>query len=653
MKIYALDLLRGKTPDPYYKNLFWFADVCDPDATPSAITSATKNAIENIEGIEKTTIQILSTLQPDKIVYAIAETPTLCSIAIARPEIRSITELSDLAKYIIIHELQANGTTRTFSFWFVMNVSILSEGKFRLDLQRDEWASNWSAYIKTPIQFNRRHVRRWRRITPGVESFAPVFNGLSDPVAESMVISKTHDEPAPVFGSSKVTIPGVGDVRPVMLWRYIRFNTTHFYHKEGTTYQGLTRPAVIELPHNIPSCAYPLGIIYRADDTSKTYFRPFQKVQDGSTTHDIDFAEVVGYTSPYIVDSFITTRPPRPFTWDNYTTGGNTYLRAKPVMTDDTTAPVVYNDNYVTYGTFPPTEDYKLPGGMVYRVSTANNSTARESFADSFTLSQDATEFPGSETKIFEAPYSSKVLKIGSAKIDVSPAPGRETVTVEIPCKLGTSIIIKGDGKEIAEVPGWWAGMQIDTMNSAIEEWLIANRNTYEMGKNLQVVNTLTGFVKGIATENYGGAAASIMSGVQEAARGEARIKDLTNTPNSTTLPTANGFDNLPFVDHPLLAITETIDEAKTKILQFWKRYGYPDNTTAAMVDAITRDEFVYMQGTPILPTPGILPPRQSWFNGAIGSGVYLWRIHDEGGTLTTTYGETNDPAQILNNDEV
>ena len=173
------------------------------------------------------------------------------------------------------------------------------------------------------------------------------------------------------------------------------------------------------------------------------------------------------------------------------------------------------------------------------------------------------------------------------------------------------------------------------------------------MGKNLQVVNTLTGFVKGIATENYGGAAASIMSGVQEAARGEARIKDLTNTPNSTTLPTANGFDNLPFVDHPLLAITETIDEAKTKILQFWKRYGYPDNTTAAMVDAITRDEFVYMQGTPILPTPGILPPRQSWFNGAIGSGVYLWRIHDEGGTLTTTYGETNDPAQILNNDEV
>lgn len=652
MKIYALDLLSGKTPDPYYKNLFWFPDVCDPSsATP--LPSQTRTAIESIEGVTKTTIQLLSTLEPDKTVYAIAETPTVCSLTIARSEIRSISELSDMAKYIIIHELQANGATRTFSFWFVMNISILSEGKFRVDLQRDEWASNWSVYINTPIQFTRRHTPRWRRLTPGVDSFAPIFNGLSDPVAESMVMSKTHDEPAPVFGSSYVNIQGVGYVHAVMLWRYIRFNTTHFYHKEGTTYQGIGSPAAVELPQNIPSCAYPLGLIYRADDTSKTYFRPFQKVHDGTTNHDISFTVVVGYTSPYIVDSFVTTRPPRPFTWDFLTVGGNTYLRAKPVMTEDTTAPIVYDDNYVVYGTFPPTDDYKLPGGMVYRVSTSNGSSTRESFADSFTFSQIAETYPQTETKIFEAPYSANVLKIGSAHIDISPAPGRETVTVEIPCKLGTSIIIKGDGKEIAEVPGWWAGMQIDTMNSAIEDWLIANRNTYEMGKNLQVVNTLTGVVKGIATKNYGGAAASMMAGVEEAARGEARIKDLTNTPNSTTLPTANGFDNLPFVDHPLIAVTETIDEAKQKILKFWKRYGYPDNSTAAMKDSITRDEVVYMQGTPTVPTPGIIPPRQSWFVSAVSSGVYLWRIHNTLGVLTTTYGETLDPADILNRDEV
>ena len=653
MRIYALDLLRGKTPDPYYKNLFWFPDVCDPDALPSAITSATKNAIENIEGIEKTTIQILSTLQPDKTVYAIAETPTLCSIAIARPEIRSITELSDLAQYIIIHELQANGTTRTFSFWFVMNVSILSEGKFRLDLQRDEWASNWATYIKTPIQFTRRHVRRWRRITPGVESFAPVFNGLSDPVAESMVMSKTHDEPAPVFGSSRVYLTGVGYVRPVMLWRYIRFATDKFY-MSGVVEDP---PTAIKLKETIPSVAYPLGIIYRADDTSKTYFRAFEKINDGTSDKWVVFSEVMGIASSYIAESFLSTRPPCPFTWDTITTDGTTYLRAKAVTTAGNPVPTVYGSGLITYGgdsgADPPVSPVSLPGGMVYDVSTPGGSTYRQSFADSFTLAQDAAEFPQSETKIFEAPYSTKTLKIGTAKIDVSPAPGRETIVVEIPYCLGTSAIVKGDGKEIAEVPGWWSGMQSDTLTDALSEWLIANRNTYEMGRNWQLVNGITKGITAAAEGKGGGVIGSVLGIAQSETTNAARMADLANAPGSATLPTANGFDNLPFVDHPLLAITETIDEAKTKILQFWKRYGYPDNTTAAMVDAITRDEFVYMQGTPILPTPGILPPRQSWFNGAIGSGVYLWRIHDEGGTLSTSYGETNDPAQILNFDEV
>lgn len=648
MKIYALDLLSGKTPDPYYKNLLWFPDVCDP-SSETPLPSQTKTAIETLEGITKTTIQILSTLEPDKTVYAIAETPTVCSLAIARPEIRSISDLSDIAKYIIIHELQANGTTRTFSFWFVMNISILSEGKFRIDLQRDEWASNWSVYINTPIQFTRRHTQRWKRRTPGVDVFDPVFNGLSDPVAESMVISKTHEEAAPVFGSSRVNIAGVGYVRPVMLWRYIRFATDNFYMSNVVE----DPPTAIKLKETIPSVAYPLGIIYRADDTSKTYFRAFEINNDGTNNHFVVFSEVMGIASSYIAESFLSTRPPCPYTWDNYTTGGTTYLRAKAVATAGNPVPTVYSAGLIKYGGNTAADAVSLPGGMVYDVSTPGGSTYRQSFADSFTITQDSTTSPQTETKIFESPYSTKTLKIGSAKIDISPAPGRSEIGVEIPFILGTSAIIKGDGKEIAEVTGWWSGMQSDTITDALEEWLIANRNTYEQGKNWQFINTMMNFGKGLVTEKYGQAGGSLLSGAQQYVMNAARIMDLSNAPGSASLPTGNGFDNLPFVDHPLISVTETIDEAKAKILAFWKRYGYPDNSTAAMKDSITRDEVVYMQGTPTVPTPGIIPPRQSWFNPAVSSGVYLWRIHNDDGTYTTTYGETLDPADIINLDEV
>lgn len=649
MKIYALDLLSGKVPDPYYKNLFWFPDVCDP-SSETPISAQTKIAIENLEGIAKTTISILSTQEPDKTVYAIAETPTVCSLSIARPEIRSISELSELAQYIIIHELKANGTTRTFSFWFVMNISILSEGKFRVDLQRDEWASNWSVYINTPIQFTRRHTRRWKRRTPGVDVFDPVLNGLSDPVAEAMVMSKTHDEPAPVFGSSRVNITGIGYCRPVMLWRYVRLSAKVFYYNDEGGNHMMARPRAIKMKETIPSVAFPLGIVFRPENSTKTYFRPFSYINDGSSNVSCNFYDSMNM-SAYVAESFISSRPPCPFTWDFYTVGGNTFLRAKVVTGTGYPTITVYPSLYVHYGAIG--EGNTLPGGGVYNVTTSEGNYNYSSFSDSFTITQNSESFPQTETKIFESPYSSKHLKIGTANIDISPAPGRAEITVDIPCMLGTSAVIKGDGDDIAEVAGWWSGMQDEMLTDALTEWLISNRNTYEQGKNWQFINTTVDVAKGVVTKNYAGAGLSLLSGIEQHAMNEARIKDLANAPGSASLPTGNGFDNLPFVDQPLLAITETIEESKQKIIRFWKRYGYPDNSTAAMKDSITRDEVVYMQGTPTVPTPGIIPPRQSWFNSAVSSGVYLWRIHNDGGTYTTTYGETLDPADIMNMDEV
>ena len=361
----------------------------------------------------------------------------------------------------------------------------------------------------------------------------------------------------------------------------------------------------------------------------------------------------MGIASSYIAESFVSTRPPCPYSYDTYTSDGTTYLRAKAVTTGGNPVPTVYSSGLITYGGNRPEDAVSLPGGMVYDVSTPGGSTYRQSFADSFTITQDSESFPQTETKIFESPYSTKTLKIGSAKIDISPAPGRSEISVEIPFILGTSAIIKGDGKEIAEVTGWWSGMQTDTLTDALEEWLIANRNTYEQGKNWQFINTMMNFGKGLVAEKYGQAGGSLLSGAQQYVMNAARVMDLANSPGSASLPTGNGFDNLPFLDHPLISVTETIDEAKQKILRFWKRYGYPDNSTAAMKDSITRDEVVYMQGTPTVPTPGIIPPRQSWFNSAVSSGVYLWRIHNDGGSYTTTYGETLDPADILNMDEV
>lgn len=637
MIIGMVDFLTGEClPDPLYNNVLFYPDMVEEG---EILKSATARILMSLDGVTATRYSTTFS-EP---VPCLAETPT--SLSIVFPA--SSVDVND-APYCITWERGATALSRyTPTFWFVDNVSILSQGKIRVDLVRDEWSNDWPKYTTVPVHFSRRHAQRWKRAGA---VYKPIYNGLSDPEAESMVFSKTHDEPLGIFGSNFVTVDGE-DCPAVMVWRYIRFATRKFY-LSGTLEDA---PTAIRLKENVPTVAYPLGICYRKSDSTKTYFRKFEYINDGTNNTGVSFMDVMAISNSYIADSFISTRPPCPFTFDVYFVDGTTYLRAKAVTTAGNPVPVVYGSGLIKYGADTAADSVSLPGGMVYDVSTPGSSTIIPSFSYYIEFDAAAVTLTDTETKIDEAPYSTRRLKIGTANVDISPAPNRAVVGIDIPYLLGTSAIITGDGKEIAEIPAWWNGLHTETINDALQNWLIANRNTFEQGKNWQLVNTLYNAGVGLVKENYGAVAGSFMGGAQQYVMNAARVMDLKNTPGAVTIPSGDAFDNLPHFDHPVVSYTKTDTDAKNKILAFWRRYGYPDNSTAAINDVITRTRFVYLRGVPERYVPGILNARQSWFGLALSRGLYVWRLYQSSpsGPIQCALNSAADVANITNTDDI
>lgn len=631
-----------KLPDPLYNNVLYYPDMAEPGEDPK---SETARIIESLAGVTTT---LYSANQENTTVYCLAETPTTLSIVIPATEI-------DVANvpYVSTWEPPAVPLAKYKpTFWFVDNVTITSQGKVRLDLVRDEWSNDWPKYVNVPVRFSRRHTQRWKART-GVTGYEAIYNGLSDPDAEALIFSKTHDEPLDVFGRGTVTV-GTEDCPAVIVWRYIRFSTTKFWVWEDNQYNLWDAPNAIPLKENVPTVAYPIGICYRKANSTKTFFRKFEYINDGFANVALDFAEIMALSNAYVADSFVTTRPPCPFTFDIYTVDNTPYLRAKADTTTGNPVPEVFSD--VKCGGDTAAGSVALPAGMVYTVSTAGSSTIVPSYSYNIEFSPDYAVTPSGDPKLSESPYSTRRLKIGTADVDISPAPGRGTIGVDIPYLLGTSAIITGDGKEIAEIPAWWTGLHTDTISDALQDWLITNRNTYEQGKNWQIVNSLFGIGKGLMAENYGAVAGSAMSGAQQYVMNAARIMDLANTPGRVSIPSGDAFDNLPYFDHPVVSYTQTDATSRAKITAFWARYGYPDNTTAAISDAMTRTRFVYMRGNVERYVPGVLNVRQSWFGLAMSRGLYVWRLYKTNPGDTTIQCALNsaaDVANITNNDDV
>lgn len=644
MIIQKIDFLTGdRLPDPLYNNVLYYPDIT---ITGTGITDKERTAqiLKNLNGV---TVTPYYTVAHEQTIYCLAETPTTLSIVLPATEI-------DVANvpYVITWSpppVVTPGARAIPAFWFVDNVTVTSQGKVRIDLVRDEWSNDWPKYVTVPVRYSRRHTQRWKART-GATGYEAVYNGLSDPDAEAMIFSKTHDEPLDVFGRGIVTVSGE-DCPAILVWRYIRFNTRNFY------LSGIIEdpPTAIRLKETLPSVAYPIGICYRRANSTKTYFRKCEMINDGSTNHYVDFGDVMAISNTYIADSFVTTRPPCPFTFDIYDDGGAPRLRAKADTTTGNPVPVVYS-GVISYGPADAEHAVSLPGGMVYEVSTPGGSSIVPSFSYALEWSNMFSITPSGETKIYEAPYSTRRLKIGTADVDVSPAPGRETIGIDIPYILGTSVIITGNGVEIAEIPTWWNGLRTETINDALQDWLMTNRNTYEQGKNWQIVNTLYGAGMNLLKGNYGGVAGSVMSGTQQYVMNAARIMDLANTPGRVSIPSGDAFDNLPYFDHPVVSFTATDTAAKSKITAFWSRYGYPDNSTAAIQDVMTRTRFVYLRGNVERYVPGILNARQSWFGLALSRGLYVWRLYKNDPTDETVQCALNsaaDVATITNNDDV
>ena len=628
MRIRACRILSGKlAPDPTYKNLYAFSCYDDDGKTPSEIVYAFFDGLRSdlTHPIDKYDVPFPEGAE----IYTIGETERGFMVDLPTDD-----GFPSRPAYLIINTKPSTETPE-YRFAFVLSYQRNGEQKIRCSCVFDQWAEHYSELAYSEMTFSRTHQKRY------VDSYAAtrrkLYNGLSDPVPEGMVIGrKTTVIPEEMNG-----VYTSGSYKYIPLWVYWRLSMRDWYGWSGSAYVQMSNPLYGVDPSRgaVPVIAMCVGSIQFQEDEPFTAraITPLRYIElKNGTVIDIgsadSVAERLNFSNPYISQAILTTIPPVPAKL----TASNRLLLD---YDDSATLDIQFKSdgNYV----------YRIGADMFPLVGTLIQHHIGDIIQVGVGRTYDLTDERDSSTyvdsyepKIEEMPFEEKTLSIYGADIDISPSPAKPNCRLEIYAGSHTDAILfttdraPVDSKELHRIPGitWQFGLDMST--EAVEQWLLTNFNTYQNARMWKSFNNAIGGVGSMfgaaASGNVGGsltaAGGTLLAAAENIDTHIARMKDLQNSPNSVNVTSQNGFDNIPLVDIPRIKKRVIPDDIKTKIMQYWHVYGYPDNRTGTIANtAITRQNFNYIQGTFLRMLPGVYEAEVADIMSAFRSGVWLW----------------------------
>lgn len=647
MTVTAIRILSGpEAPDPTYRNLYFYTCYNPTGKTPSEIAYAFFDELSTSEN-EYSSIDKYDVPFPEgTVLYPIGETETGFSL-----ELDTDDGFPARPLYLIL-------TTETgYRFAFIQSYRRTGQYKIACVCRFDQWTEHFDELAKAPMTFSRSHRKRYtnRLATPRVKQ----YNGLSDPVPEGMVQGTTQTDPVKVYGASTITTSDANGHIAIPLWLYWRLATTEFYYKN--TYEGAwgapRRLLGVDPPKfAVPVLATCVGIIDYDPATGLSEFRPTFRVLksngtvltncgDGGGGTESEYSamahaiDTIGKGHPYIVQSWMSTIAPFDITI-SYTNIGvgvpSVHFpvvriadpRFDSIMTPgdgkyykigaaDAGGLEVQNGTFIS---LPITDVSPFPKG-VRKTVTLRTNTQSGDFSDAY------------EPKIEESPYEGKTLLLYGAEIDISPTPANPTISLSYEIGAHGDLVLKSGDTEIYRANGVCSQYGVDAATDSLTSWLVSNYQTYQNAKLWKTINTAVGsavsIVGGAASGNVGavlGGGIKAATSYGETLTGErARYADLSASPNATTLASENAFDNFPFIDLPRIKSRTIPETIKNEIRRYWHLYGYPDNRTLSITDALTRENFNFVQASPISFIPGLYPDELNDILSALRSGAFVW----------------------------
>lgn len=687
----ALILYGPYAPDPTYKNLYLY-DTETAETNPNKIPREFFIGLRNANGTQVPFFRYAVPFPEHATIYPIGETDTGFTV-----ELPTDDGFPTKPVYIIVTDSTTGSDV--YRYAFIEGYQRTGSQKIRCACRFDQWTEHYSDIMAAEFTFSRRHQKRYvdRTASPRTK----LYNGLSDPIPEGMVQSRTATDPVlGIYGAKIADTYDANGHYIIPIWLYWRLATQNFYYKAtGSGDWGAARALYgVDVPKfAVPILATCVGVIDYNPTTRLSAFRPTWRVYtstnlviskcglmpDNTETEDRALAtalDTLHKGHPYIAQSWVSTIPPFPIDITFAIDENDDHLRQTVRRPQVKIAAARYNNVMIPgdgndYKIGDVTEDVPAqltvnPGTFINLPIDTSNPFPSGTITTK-TLHSDAQTGAFNylhEPKIEEAPYEGQTLLIYGAEIDISPTPAAPSLDLKLTCGAHGDIVILSGANEVYRANGVCSQYGVDQATDSLTSWLLSNYQTYQNAKLWKTINTAVGAGTSIVAGTISGNVGAVLGGGIKAATGygetftgeRARFGDLAASPNSTTLASENAFDNFPFVDLPRIKTKTIPSDIRAAIRNYWRVYGYPDNKIGTIeADATLRESFSYVQGALVNVIPGVYPGEVSEILGALRSGAWLWKctvVHEAKNVKAVTdwvYTDRLTPLLSLQNKEV
>lgn len=532
-------------------------------------------------------------------------------------------------------------------FGFIQSFNCIAINKFSVSIAWDQWTDNYFAIRKTVIDVDRAHCDRYEKT--GYNTATSIFNGLSDSEAESLV--------------SRIEVPDYDVLSPQgnsanrILWLVRILNNNDTGSADPCTGIDFTRT-------NTPYICTPFAISYRRD--AKTQLLPVSAVR--TSAQDAPFPEAGGRYSLSVIDDFRDIYANsvltflQPFNGEAY---AEVYEQTKiRVVVPDYTAPNGYTvggqtipEYYlVKFNPFASANDGQIETVDLY----SEQGTA--ALDDSFSWSP-TSGIPLPEPKFSENGFENNAVSINGNVLEFGRVAGTDLIKIEHRPSPNIYRLIDGEETEVINIPPI---ASLASSVSALERFLQANSESYYTAYAAQKRDAALGIAGSAFSLGSGivGAAlgnpfsiGSIASGGQSLIQSifsyndvekthNAKIADLSKSPNAVTIPSQNAVDNPGVIDAPILIRRKLTEQTHEVVAGFWQEFGYPYDGQMSF-DSFSRYWFDYRRGRVVKIDPAINPYACPDILARFASGLTVWHIVYRSGTYIDRYGA--DPAYINN----
>ena len=640
MRAYQITFYSGTAmPDPSYKNVYWYPDVGTDSTDP--FVGLNNERPYRFFGHNPAVSKY--TFTPASPIYVIGDSDTSFVL-----DVPTSGSFPSNPCYMAIRTT-AIGTSAKYRYAFIMTRGTLDEKKFRYTCRFDIWTERFPELIDEQYSISRRHQDRYVDRTAATK--VKLYNGLSDPIPESMVQGRKIVQAIDGLFSNEWSSGGtyLGHIIPI--WVYWRLKTNAWYEKSGNNWVPRNNDlrGVDPVKSALPVIARCVGVFVVKNDnpTSCTYY-PIDYVLNSSGTQMTNYMgdkqiETFAFSSPYISQALVSTIPPCKCSYPKSTI--NFDVKIEDSFFDSC---LIYKSGTATplrIGTDGDGALVPVPGTMVGFTSTHHDDVpSGTSEYVTLTTNETTTFDDGYEPKIEESPFENVTFDAFGADLDVSPNPANPKIRVRVTKGAHRDLIFLTGTDEIHRLSGIAPSKTIDAMIDTIDQWLVTAAQTHnnaEVWKGWNnLINTgsrvFQGAMSGRTLSAVTPMATGMMGFAQMVDTEAAFQKDMRNSPNSANVASESAVDNFPYLDLPILRKRVLPNDIKQKIMRYWHVYGYPDNRADTIRNSVTRESFVYIQATPNAPVRGLLPGEQTDFQTAIASGIWINRIK----TATVHHGE-------------